>query len=45
MSELFEQLKPDLVVLDLAVPDMNGIEAARIMSVIDSRVPLIVSAT
>jgi DNA-binding NarL/FixJ family response regulator len=41
VSELFEQLKPDLVVLDLAVPDMNGIEAARIMSVIDSRVPLI----
>jgi two-component system chemotaxis response regulator CheY len=39
--ELFEQLKPDLVVLDLAMPDMNGIEAAKVMSVIDSRVPII----
>jgi two-component system, chemotaxis family, chemotaxis protein CheY len=39
--ELFEQLKPDLVVLDLAMPDMNGIEAAEVMSVIDSRVPII----
>jgi len=39
--ELFEQLRPDLAVLDLAMPDMNGIEAAKVMSVIDSQVPII----
>src|ERR1700742_3362754 len=27
--ELFEQLKPDLALLDVAMPDLNGIEAAR----------------
>jgi len=37
----FQELKPDLVLLDLAMPDINGIEAARWMSNMDPTVPII----
>ena len=37
----FQELKPDLVLLDLAMPDINGIEAARMMSSLDRTVPII----
>jgi len=37
----FQELKPDLVLLDLAMPDINGIEVARIMSGMDHTVPII----
>ncbi len=37
----FQELKPDLVLLDLAMPDINGIEAARWMSASDPTVPII----
>ena len=37
----FQELKPDAVVLDLAMPDINGIEAARRMSSSNPTVPLI----
>jgi two-component system, chemotaxis family, chemotaxis protein CheY len=37
----FELLHPDVVVLDLTMPEMNGIEAAQRISNLDSRVPLI----
>ena len=38
----FQELKPDLVLLDLAMPDINGIEVARMMSGLDRTVPIIV---
>src|SRR6202030_1135590 len=37
----FRELKPDLVVLDLAMPDIDGIEAGRQMHAIDPSVLLI----
>lgn len=37
----FQELKPDLVLIDLALPDMNGIEVARQMSSLDRSVPLV----
>jgi two-component system, NarL family, invasion response regulator UvrY len=39
--EKFEEQKPDVVVLDLAMPGMNGIETARMMSIVDPTVPII----
>src|SRR5215470_12473876 len=37
----FSELKPDLVLLDLAMPDIDGLEAGRQMHAIDPSVPLI----
>jgi two-component system, chemotaxis family, chemotaxis protein CheY len=37
----FRELKPDLVLLDLAMPDIDGIEAARQMHAVNPSVPLI----
>jgi two-component system chemotaxis response regulator CheY len=37
----FNELKPDLVLLDLAMPDINGIEAATWMTAADPTVPII----
>ena len=37
----FRELKPDLVLLDLALPDIDGIEVGRQMHAIDPSVPLI----
>ena len=37
----FQEVRPDVVVLDLAMPDISGIEAAKWMSKWDPTVPLI----
>jgi DNA-binding NarL/FixJ family response regulator len=37
----FQRVRPDVVLIDLAMPDINGIEAAKRMSVLNPRVPLI----
>jgi DNA-binding NarL/FixJ family response regulator len=37
----FQEVRPDVVVLDLAMPDISGIEAAKWMSESDPTVPLI----
>jgi len=39
--EKFQELRPDLVLLDLSMPDMTGIEVAQQMSAVDPAVPLI----
>ena len=39
--EKFKKLKPDVVLLDLSMPDMTGIEAAQQMSAADPKVSLI----
>jgi DNA-binding NarL/FixJ family response regulator len=38
---LYAELKPDLVLIDLALPDISGIEVATRMSCMDHRVPLV----
>jgi two-component system, chemotaxis family, chemotaxis protein CheY len=37
----FQELRPDLVLLDLTMPDINGLEAARMTSGSDPTVPII----
>jgi DNA-binding NarL/FixJ family response regulator len=37
----FQRVKPDVVLIDLAMPDINGIETAKRMSVLNPSVPLI----
>ena len=37
----FDELRPDLVLIDLAMPDINGLDAASSMTAIDSNIPLI----
>jgi DNA-binding NarL/FixJ family response regulator len=37
----FKELKPDLVLIDLAMPDINGLETARRMSALNPEVPLV----
>jgi two-component system, chemotaxis family, chemotaxis protein CheY len=39
--EKFQELKPDLVLLDFGMPDMSGIEVAARMSTSDPTIPLI----
>lgn len=36
-----EKLKPDVVILDLAMPDMNGLQAAREISRTNPELPLL----
>jgi CheY-like chemotaxis protein len=39
--EQFQSLRPDVVVLDLTMPDIDGLEVAHRMSRLDPNVPLI----
>jgi DNA-binding response OmpR family regulator len=41
---LFEGEKPDLVILDIQMPGMNGIEVLRRIKTINSSVPVILSS-
>ncbi len=37
----FKELRPDLVLIDLAMPDMNGLEAATSMREVNPDIPLV----
>ncbi len=39
------ELKPDLIVLDLSMPVMNGLEAARELKRLDPNIPLLMFTT
>jgi len=39
--EQAEQLKPDLIVLDVAMPRMNGVEAASVLKRLIPYVPIV----
>lgn len=41
---LFERDKPDLVILDIQMPGLNGIEVLRRMKTMDSSIPVILSS-
>ena len=36
-----EQLKPDIVVMDISMPDLNGLEAARVLRSVLPAVPIL----
>jgi DNA-binding NarL/FixJ family response regulator len=40
--EKARQLKPDLILLDLAMPRMNGVEAASVLKGMMPRVPIVI---
>ena len=42
--EKFNEERPDLVILDIQMPGMNGIEVLRQMKTVDSSVPVILSS-
>jgi DNA-binding NarL/FixJ family response regulator len=39
--ERFRQIRPDLVVLDFQMPEMNGLEAARIITGLSPETPIL----
>ena len=41
----FDQLKPDLITMDIEMPEMNGIEAVQAIRATRSRVPIIMFST
>lgn len=42
--ELFSTEKPDLVVLDIQMPGMNGIEVLRQMKMLNEKIPVVLSS-
>jgi DNA-binding NarL/FixJ family response regulator len=40
--EAAQRLRPDLIVMDISMPVMNGIEASRVLKVVLPKIPIIV---
>ena len=39
--ERFEQIRPDVIVLDFQMPEMNGLDAARILTQLSPETPIL----
>jgi two-component system chemotaxis response regulator CheY len=39
---MYQELKPDIVVLDITMPEMNGLEAMKRIFVLDSKAKIII---
>lgn len=39
--DMYQKLRPDLVLMDITMPDMNGIEAVKLIKGIDSNAKII----
>ncbi len=37
----FQEIRPDVIVIDFQMPDMNGLEAARIISKLSPKTPIL----
>lgn len=40
--QMYAQLKPDVVILDITMPDMNGLEALRRIKIMDENARIII---
>ena len=40
-----QKFRPDVVILDLAMPEMNGLEAARVLKQLMPEIPLLMFTT
>ena len=40
MFELLEKVKPDLILLDVAMPEMNGFDAMKLLKAHESHAPI-----
>lgn len=43
--QLFKKLKPDIVTMDILMPDMNGIDAVKIIRDIDPKAKIVMCTT
>lgn len=40
--EMFAELRPDIVIMDISMPEMNGIEALKRIKILDSEAKIVI---